>query len=159
MDIQLLIVFIALNILNVVIQTIKSIATVKCDKVIAAIINAVAYGLYTVVTVYMLCSLPLAWKAFIVAMCNLVGVYVVKYFEEKARKDKLWKVEATVTTMAEAKEIIALLEDANIPYNYIDINRYVLVNCYCATQKQSIGVKSILDTYGAKYFVSESKNL
>ena len=71
---NLLITFILLNIANVIIQTIKSIATIKCGKGIAAIVNAVAFGLYTIVTVYMLCELPLWWKAGIVAACNLVGV-------------------------------------------------------------------------------------
>jgi uncharacterized protein YebE (UPF0316 family) len=158
MDIQLLIIFIILNILNVVIQTIKSIATVKCDKVIAAIINAIAYGLYTVVTVYMLCSLPLAWKAFIVAMCNLVGVYVVKWAEEKSRKDKLWKVEATVNPIYLDK-LKNIFEKNGIPFSYIDVNKYVIFNLYCATQKDSHFVKSVLDHHEAKYFVSESKTL
>lgn len=158
MDIQLLIIFIVLNILNVVIQTIKSIATVKCDKVIAAIINAIAYGLYTVVTVYMLCSLPLAWKAFIVAMCNLVGVYVVKWAEEKSRKDKLWKVEATINPI-HLDKLKNIFEKNGIPFSYIDVNKYVIFNLYCATQKDSHFVKSVLDHYEAKYFVSESKTL
>ena len=39
----LLLTFIILNILNVIIHTVKSIATVKCGKTAAAIINAVAY--------------------------------------------------------------------------------------------------------------------
>ena len=93
---KLLITFIVLNILNVIIQTVKSIATIKCGKTLAAVINAVAYGLYTIVTVYMLCELDLWLKALIVAVANLIGVYVVKLLEEKSRKDKLWKVEATV---------------------------------------------------------------
>lgn len=159
MNTTLLLVFIGLNIANVIIQTVKSIATVKCGKVSAAAINAVAYGLYTIVTVYLMCELDLYLKAGIVALCNLIGVYIVKLIEEKARKDKLWKVEATIHTAEDAKEIAGLLARAGIPYNYIDIHRYVLINCYCATQKQSRGVKSILDTYGAKYFVSESKTL
>ena len=156
---KLLILFIVMNIVNVVIQTIKSIATIKCGKTAAAIVNAVAYGLYTYIVVLTMCDLPLLAKCLIVAGANFVGVYVVKLFEEKARKDKLWKVEATVSTAEDAKEITGLLARAGIPYNYIDINRYVLINCYCATQKQSHGVKTILDTYNAKYFVSESKTL
>ena len=159
MNTELLIIFITLNIVNVIIQTVKSLATVKCGKTIAALVNAVAYGLYTVVVVYTVCDLPLWLKVVVVGACNLVGVFFVKWGEEKARKDKLWKVEATVSTAEDAKEIIGLLARAGIPHNYIDINRYVLVNCYCATQKQSRGVKSILDTYNAKYFVSESKTL
>ena len=156
---ELLILFIVMNVLNVIIQTVKSICTIKCGKAVAAIVNAVAYGLYTYIVVLTMCDLPLLAKCLIVAGANFVGVYVVKLFEEKARKDKLWKVEATVSTAEDAKEITGLLTRADIPYNYIDINRYVLINCYCATQKQSHGVKSILDAYNAKYFVSESKTL
>ena len=59
MNTELLIIFIALNIVNVIIQTVKSLATVKCGKTVAAVVNAVAYGLYTVVVVYTVCDLPL----------------------------------------------------------------------------------------------------
>lgn len=159
---ELLIIFIVLNILNVVIQTVKSIATVKCGKVAAALINAVAYGLYTVVTVYMMCELSLGLKALIVALCNLVGVYVVKLIEEKARKDKLWKVEATIHnygTDPNWDDCIIDLKESGVPFNYIDIQKYILINCYCATQTESAKVKAILNKHNAKYFVSESKTL
>ena len=162
MDTKLLLVFIVLNIANVIIQTVKSIATVKCGKASAAVINAVAYGLYTIVTVYLMCELDLYLKAGIVALCNLVGVYVVKLIEEKARKDKLWKVEATIPNQgifAENDDCLIELKKANIQMNYIDINKYILVNCYCATQTESKIVREILNKYNAKYFVSESKTL
>ena len=84
---KLLIIFVVLNVLNVIIQTVKSICTIKCGKVSAALINAVAFGLYTIVLVYMNCDLNLFTKAGIVALCNLIGVYVVKLIEEKMRKD------------------------------------------------------------------------
>ena len=159
MDIKLLIIFIVLNIFNVVIQTVKSIATVKCDKVVAAIVNAIAYGFYTVVTVFMLCDLPLTWKAFIVAMCNLVGVYAVKALEEKARKDKLWKIEATVSSQY-VERLHDELSVVKLSHNYIDkIGKYVIFNVYCETQADSIEAKKLLDFYHAKYFVSESKIL
>ena len=156
---NLLITFIILNILNVIIQTVKSIATIKCGKGAAALVNAVAYGLYTVVTVYMMCELDLWLKALIVALANLVGVYVVKYFEEKARKDKLWKVEATVLR-GWTKELHRALVVAEIPHNYLEnVGKYTLFNIFCETQAQSTKAKHILDSFEAKYFVSESKNL
>ena len=155
---ELLIIFIALNIANVIIQTVKSIATVKCGKVSAAVINAVAYGLYTIVTVYLMCELDLYLKAGIVALCNLVGVYVVKLIEEKARKDKLWKVEMTLPP-EHAEKVHTMLQLVGIPHNYINIEKYVLFNCYCATQAESARVKTIANDFDAKYFVSESKNL
>ena len=88
---ELLGTFIIFNIINVVIQTIKSICTIKCNKWIAAIVNAIAYGLYTYIVVLTVCELPLWIKIFTVAGANLIGVFLVKYFEEKKRKDKLWK--------------------------------------------------------------------
>jgi general stress protein 26 len=162
MNTKLLLVFIVLNIANVIIQTVKSIATVKCGKVSAAVINAVAYGLYTIVTVYLMCELDLYLKAGIVALCNLVGVYVVKLIEEKARKDKLWKVEATIYNQGidpHYDDCLVALRNAGVPHNYIDANKYLIINAYCATQAESRVVKEILDQYNAKYFVSESKTL
>ena len=156
---KLLITFIILNIANVIIQTIKSIATVKCGKGVAALVNAIAFGLYTVVTVYMLCDLPLALKAIIVALCNLVGVFVVKWGEEKARKDKLWKVEATVYEPYK-ESLISDLKKNEIPFNSIEgIGKYVLFNIYCETQKESAVAKNLLNYHKAKYFVSETKSL
>ena len=162
MEMKLLILFIVMNIVNVVIQTIKSIATIKCGKTAAAIINALAYGLYTYIIVLTNCDLPMLAKCLIVASANFVGVWFVKHFEEKARKDKLWKVEATIPNQgifAENDDCLIELKNANIPMNYIDINKYILINCYCATQAESKVVKEILDKYDAKYFVSESKTL
>mgnify|MGYP006923286367 CR=1 FL=1 len=85
---KLLGLFIVMNVLNVIIQTIKSIATIKCGKTAAAAINALAYGLYTYIIVLTNCDLPLLAKCLIVAGANFVGVWVVKYFEEKARKQE-----------------------------------------------------------------------
>lgn len=155
---SLLTTFIILNITNVLIQTVKSIATIKCGKGVAALVNAVAFGLYTIVTVYMMCELPLAAKAVIVALCNLVGVWAVKWLEEKARKDKLWKIEVTIPA-AQAKQMIEDCKYYGLTYNYVDINKYYLFNFYCPTQKDSISVSKLLKSYDAKYFVTESKTL
>ena len=152
-------VFIVLNIVNVIIQTIKSIATITCGKVSASVINAVAYGLYTIVVVYMSADgLGLFWKALIIGIANLVGVYVVKYAEEKSRKDKLWKVEATLQA-ATARDCVEQLRQQGVSCNYVEAGKFVIVNCYCGTQLESAVVKIVLGNFGAKYFVSESKTL
>ena len=162
MEMKLLILFIVMNIVNVVIQTIKSIATIKCGKTAAAIVNAVAYGLYTYIVVLTMCDLPLLAKCLIVAGANFVGVYVVKFFEEKARKDKLWKVEATVQNVIHFTDYIKnQCEQHKVPYSIINVENvdYVVFNFYCATQEKSRIVKQICDGCNAKYFVSESKTL
>ena len=157
---KLFVIFVVLNVLNVIIQTVKSICTIKCGKVGAALINALAYGLYTIVLVYMSCELDLWTKAVVVALCNLIGVYVVKLIEEKMRKDKLWKIELTVKAdTAESLEIE--LENFEIPYSSLLTNdeKHMIFNIYCATQKESAFVKAIAERFNAKYFVTETKAL
>lgn len=159
MQTNLLILFIVMTIINVVIQTIKSIATIKCGKLTAAIINAVAYGLYTYIIVLTNCELPMMWKCLIVAGANFIGVYAVKWLEEKARKDKLWKVEATVPASM-VDPLHNALKDCDIAHNYIKgVGQYTIFNIYCPTQADSIEVRQVLESKNAKYFVSESKTL
>ena len=117
MNTELLLLFIVLNAVNVVIQTIKSLCTIKCGKLVAAVVNAVAYGLYTVVVVYIVCELPLLWKVVIVGLCNFVGVFIVKWCEEKARKDKLWKIEVTIPTQY-AETVDYSLTNLFIPHSF-----------------------------------------
>ena len=155
---ELLGTFIIFNIINVVIQTIKSICTIKCNKWIAAIVNAIAYGLYTYIVVLTVCELDLWIKIFTVAGANLIGVFLVKYFEEKKRKDKLWKIEVTIP-IEEKEQMIEDCKYYQFSYNYIDIEKYAIFNFYCATQKDSQNVKCLLKNYNAKYFVAESKIL
>lgn len=156
---KLLFLFIIMNVVNVIIQTAKSIVTIKCGKVTAALVNAVAYGLYTYIVVLTMCDLSLMIKCLIVAGANFIGVYVVKLIEEKARKDKLWKVECTVlrqyTNLLHEK-----LVEAKISHNYLEnVGKYTLFNIYCENQAQSAKAKEVMSNFGAKYFVSETKIL
>ena len=155
-----IIIFIVFNVLNVVIQTVKSIATIKCGKTTAAIVNAVAYGLYTYIVVLTASDGVSLWfKIAVVALANLVGVWVVKFFEEKGRKDRLWKVEATVKK-CHTHDLHTVLKDKNISHNFVDnVGVYTVFNIFCPTQKDSQTAKEILNRYHAKYFVSESKVL
>ena len=143
---------------NVILSTIKSILTVKGGKLSASFINALTYGFYSYVIVLTSADgMPIWLKMAITAVCNFVGVYLVKWIEEKARKDKLWKVELTVPTKY-TNTIDFDLHD--VPHSYIELSdKHTLFNFYCATQKESAKVKAIANQYEAKYFVAESKNL
>ena len=154
----MLISFIFFNVLNVVIQTVKSIATIKCNKYVAAIVNAVAYGLYTYIIVLTNADIDLWFKIITVALANLVGVFIVKWVEEKKRKEMLWKIEFTIKTEV-LQNVKTLLTLAKVPFSYIEIGKNTIVNAYCATGKESESVKEIIKKYNAKYFVSETKIL
>lgn len=156
---NVLILFSLLTVVNVIFSTIKSIVTIKSGKTVASLISAGYYGYYNVVLIYTVADFPLQQKVVVTFLANLVGVWLVKWGEEKAKKDKLWKVEATINKADDWERLIGELKDCGVPCNYIDIDKYILINCYCATQKQSTAVKELLNCYDVKYFVSETKNL
>lgn len=154
----LFILFVICNLINVALSTVKSIATIKGGKVLASIMNAVTYGFYTyIIVITANCDLETLTKCIVVGACNFVGVYLVKYLEERIRKDKLWKVELTVPT----KYLTAVDFDLrDVPHSYIKISdKHTLFNFYCATKQETQKVKAITDQYNAKYFVAESKIL
>lgn len=150
----MLISYIVFNVLNVIIQTVKSIVTIKCNKYIASIVNAVAYGLYTYIIVLTNADIDLWFKIIVVALANLVGVFVVKWFEEKNEKEKLWKIEATITDLKCYEQLV----DLKIPCNCLHTTgKWFIVNCFCDTKEQTKTAKKVLEIYNAKYFISESK--
>lgn len=155
---ELLVLFIVCNILNVMLQTVRSLTTIKGSPFVAAMGNAVAYGFYTYIIIITSCDLPVWQKMVIVALCNLIGVYVVKLIEVKLQKDKLWKIEVTVSK-SDATELIEKSKNAEISFNYVDIRKYFLFNFYCPTQKDSAKVKEMLQEFNVKYFITESKLL
>lgn len=154
---NLLQLFIILNIVNVIIQTAKSICTVKAGKWVASVVNAIAYGFYTVVIIYMNCDLTLWAKVAVVAATNLVGVFIVKLIEEKMRKDKLWKIDVSVKGN-HAIPIKSYLESLEIPFCYNIYGKHTMFTIFCENQKQSQEVAKIVKEYQGKYFVSENRS-
>lgn len=152
--------FIICTFANVVLSTIKSVMTIKGGKVNAAIWNALAFGLYSyIVVLTATADISTFGKVAITMGCNLVGVYGVKLFEEKLRKDRLWKVEMTVPNGEygfAASAMHGALNAANIPNNYVEAGKYAIFNCYCATKADTETAITIGADYGAKFFASET---
>lgn len=155
-----ILIFTIATVINITLSTIRSLCTIKGGKWLSATTNAICYGFYPLVvmltakdTVHILVNM------LITAVANFVCVWLIKFCEEKARKDKLWKIEATVFEPYE-ESLHAELTQAELPHNYIsNIGKYSIFNVYCETQKESAKAKEILDYHKAKYFVSESKIL
>lgn len=157
---NLLLIFIIANLLNVSLSTAKSIITIKCGAMLSAIVSALYYGFYTWVLVLTMCDLEIYQKMIVVGLCNLIGVYVVKYIEEKIRKEKLWKIEISIPDI-EKFSLHSSLFIEDIPHNYIEnIGKYAIFNVYCYNKNQTATAKKIINKYkDVKYFVSESKNI
>lgn len=152
-----ILVFIILSIINVIFSTIRTITTVKSGKVIASLISGGYFAFYNVMLIYTVMDFPMWQKCIITFGCNVVGVFTVKLFEAKMKKDKMWKVEVTIPTEF-YKRVDEVLK--NVPHSYIKISeKHTLFNFYCATQKDTKTVKEICKNYNAKFFASECKNI
>lgn len=156
---KMILIFIALSVCNVVFSTIKSITTIKSTKGVASFISACYYAYYNIVLLFTVADFPMWQKCLVTFACNLVGVFIVKWAEEKMRRDKMWKIEMTVPA-TRTQELHEVLTERGIPHNFIpDLGKYTAFNLYCATQKESAFARELVEQYGAKYFVAESKIL
>lgn len=153
-----LITFIVLSIVNVVFSTVRSITTIKSGKTVASLISGGYFAFYNIMLIYTVAEFPMWQKCVITFVCNVVGVWIVKAVEEKMAKEKLWKIEMTIEPEYKDK-LVKALTALEIPFNYIDVEKWFIFNIYTETREQSAFVKKIADECKAKYFVSETKAL
>ena len=153
--------FVILNFINVLVNTARSLVTIKGGKWLASIANAICYGYYTIIIVITATyEMPLAIKCVAVAVVNFIGVFTIKFCEEKMQKDKMWIYNATAKVCNdELKGVINLLKSAEIKlvYSKVTDNLYTM-QIFSNTQKESEMIKSILDNYNIKYCAIETKD-
>ena len=155
MDIKYILLFSALQLINVMMSTTKSIIQIKGTKLMAAIANSLYYAFYTIVVIFTVSEINIWIKMGVTFIANLIGTYLSMLILDRLRKDKLWKIEVTVPT-ASTDEIHAQLK--SIPHSYIVLtNKHTVFTFYCATSKDSSRVKQLVNKYDAKYFVSENR--
>lgn len=159
-DIGLLVLFIVLTVVNVILNTARTIITVKGGLFWSSFISAIAFGFYVLVIVYTVSDLPLWIKATVTALANFVGTYFVKWLEMKVRKDKLWMVDVVLTgdQIWAAKSYLDpwKIQYIEMPISNSDSCQF---HIYSKTQDESRHIRDLLKTYNAKYIVVESKNL
>ena len=159
-DMSLLALFVILTIVNVILNTARTIITVKGGMFWSSFIAALAFGFYTIVIIYTVCELPMWMKATVTALANFVGTYFVKWLEQKVRKDKLWMVDVVLT----GNQIYAAksypdpwkIQYIEMPISNSDSSQF---HIYSKTQDESRHIRDLLKTYKAKYIVVESKSL
>ena len=156
---KFLIIFIILSFVNVTFSTIRSILTIKGGKVIASLTSGGYFAFYNIMLIYTVADFPMWEKCIITFVCNVVSVYLVKHFEEKMRKDKLWKIETSVP-VEKKEDMIKLLDTKDISYNYVEgAGDYIVFNIFSKTQEDSHNAREIIERFDVKYFVTESKIL
>lgn len=153
-----ILIFTVLTIINVTLSTIRSLATIKCGKWVSALANAVCYGFYPLIVMLTARDMvTIVANMIITALANFVCVWIIKYVEEKARKDKMWKVEMAIPNGDNIEWLKKDFESNGIPCNYIAVGSWVMFNCYCMKQEQTAKVIEIAKALGGKYSAYESK--
>ena len=154
--------FVILNFVNVLINTARSLTTVKGGKWIASCMNALCYGYYTVIIVITATyDIPLPLKIVAVAIVNFIGVFCIKLGEEKIQKEKMWIYNATAKVSDnELIKVVDLLNNANIKLVYSKVaEELYTLQIFSNTQKESEMIKAILDNYSIKYCAIETKEI
>lgn len=152
---QAIIIFIIATIINVTLCTVRALCTIKGGKWLSASMNAICYGFYPLIVMLTAKgTVDIIANMIITAVVNFVFVWLIKLIEEKARKDKMWKVEVAVPYRY-TKAVDLDLHD--IPHNYTNVGDYSMFNFYCNTQKETQKVVDITKQYGGKYSAYESK--
>lgn len=149
-----IVLFFILNLINVILGTMRSILTVKSTPFISMLINTISYTFYSGI-VKLVSGQSMAVVLITTALTNIIGVYIARFILDKAKKDKLWRITATIPNNIDTTEITAELNKKGIQ-NVVYIGKGVkLVDIYSKTQGESIVIKEILAPLKVKYSVVE----
>ena len=146
--------FFVLNLINVILGTMRSILTVKSTPFVAMVINTISYTFYSGI-VKMVTGQSMEIVLVTTALTNIIGVYVANYILNKAKKDKLWRITATLPENIDSGMVIAPLTKKDIQTVVYIGEGVKLVDIYSKTQGESLVIKEILEPLNVKYSVVE----
>lgn len=152
-----IIIFLALSIVNVIGSTFRSLVTIKGNKYVASLANALYFAFYNIVLIYTTMEFSLITKCIITFATNLIGVFIVKVIEEKGKREKLWLVKMTCTEKMSEK-VKSILVENEISYSCYSIqNGNICFDCFCNTQKDTKVVTDLAKVVKGKTFATENK--
>ena len=152
-----IILFIILQVINVILSTIKSIVMIKGNKWGAIIANTIYFGVYTAVLKQISAIDSLALLVIITMLANFFGTWVGIVITDKLRKADLWIIK-TVIRIGYVKEYKKALNDAGIKYISYQTtwDEYTAIDIFSESRTQSKKIKEILLKFKAKYSIYKS---
>lgn len=150
--------FVILNFINVLINTARSLTTVKGGKWIASLMNALCYGYYTVIIVITATyDIPLPLKIVAVAIVNFIGVFTIKFCEEKIQKEKLWIYNVIGVDNVAGTVLGIALKNENIKFTITEVAKHFNnIEIFSETMEQSETITKFLDNLELKYYAVEA---
>ena len=149
---KMVIVFIVCSLVNVILSTLKTLIMVNAGRGSAIVINAVCYGFYTLV-VKQLTSVDYITAVVVTIVANIVGVWISYKIMDLFKKDKVWRITATLKDRKEFDKCVENLKKYNIGFSYVEQTK--AIDIYSYNQEESAIIKNILANYKHKYFIQE----
>lgn len=165
---NMILLFLVLQLVNVILSTIKSLLTVKGNKWHAVIANGIYFGYYTFIIKaigdtdnFVVFGVELNGTlvmAIITVITNFIGVYFSLTLLEKLRKDKLWLLKVTIKS-DEAEKFIKDLVAADISFIVLSSNWIKIkpIDIYLYNKEETKKCRSIMKQYeSVKYCIIEA---
>ena len=150
--VNVIIVFCICSLVNVILSTLKTLIMVNAGRGSAIIINAVCYGFYTLV-VKQLTSVDYITAVAVTILANIIGVWISYKIMDFFKKDKVWRITATLKDRKEFDKCVENLKKYNIGFSYVEQTK--AIDIYSYNQEESAIIKNILANYKHKYFIQE----
>lgn len=154
---QVILLFVLLQFINVILSTIKSVLTIKSNRIVASVSSAIYFGFYTIVVIWTAADNMNIWiKVAIAAVTNLTGTYIAKYILDKAKRERLWDITAAVKSTV-LDNVCSELNEHCLLHTRIEMNnpKYWLIHTYAKGKEESREIRRILDKYDAYVIVHE----
>ena len=159
MDFGGIAVFFILQLVNVIVSTMRSVLTIKGSKHTAVLVNTISYTFYAGV-VKLMTGQTLPVVLVVTAITNIIGVYLAMFILSKMQKDKLWVFNATAKIdYAHFQGIAYAISSCDLPYIYNEVvkDKLYTFQIFAYTQDDSKKAIEILEKSGAKYYVTENR--
>lgn len=154
---QVILLFALLQFINVILSTIKSVLTVKSNRIVASVSSAIYFGFYTIIVIWTAADNMNIWiKVAITSATNLTGTYIAKYILDKAKKERLWDITAAVKSTV-LDNVCSELNEHCLLHTRIEMNnpKYWLIHTYAKGKEESREIRRILDKYDTYVIVHE----
>ena len=149
-----IVLFIILQIVNVILSTIKSIVLSKGYKWGTIISNTIYFGVYTAVLKQLALIDDMFLLVTITMIANFFGTWLGFDILDRIRKADLWIIK-TVVKIDRIKDYKAALNEAGIKYISYQTtwDECTAVDIFSENRTQSKTIKKILEQFDAKYSV------
>lgn len=153
-------IFVLLNLINVVLGTLRSILTVKAKQSTAVIINTLSYTFYAGI-VKLISGQSLVVVLLTTAITNIIGVFIATNLVKKILPNKLQVFDISIDNKMLGNFCLSL-DFFKLQYSIFEIknSQYTNIRLYSYSKRQSKQIHKTIENYNnfLKYNITECKD-